>query len=42
MIVILVRDGEAERTGVASVSLGWERALVLAVGRALGLVPVAD
>lgn len=42
MIVIQVRDGEAERTGVASVSLGWERALVLAVGRALGLVPGAD
>lgn len=40
-ITVVARDGELERTGVSTVSLGWERALTLAVGRAIGLIPVA-
>lgn len=35
-------DGEIERVGTAMVSLGWERALTLAVGRAMGLIAVSD
>ena len=41
-LVVTAIDGDAERTGAAMVSLGWERALVLAVGRAMGLVETAD
>ena len=40
-ISVLALDGEVERTGSAMVSLGWERALVLAVGRAMGVVDLA-
>jgi hypothetical protein len=40
-ITVDARDGDIERTGISMVSLGWERALTLAVGRAIGLVPTA-
>lgn len=38
-MAVVAIDGEVERTGHAMVSLGWERALTLAVGRTLGIVP---
>jgi hypothetical protein len=46
-LVIKVVDGDTEATGTADVSQGWEQALKLAVGRALGLLdavaePVGD
>ncbi|HEX6947218.1 MAG TPA: hypothetical protein VF246_07690 [Acidimicrobiia bacterium] len=42
LLVVRVIDGDVERTGMAMVSLGWERSLTLAVGRALGQISVAD
>lgn len=41
-LVVVAIDGDTERTATAMVSIGWERALVLAVGRALGLIATAD
>ena len=37
-LLVTANDGEKESTGGANVEIGWESALTLAVGRALGLV----
>ncbi len=36
---VVAIDGDEERIGQAMVSLGWERALTLAVGRSMGIIP---
>ncbi len=38
-LLVVAIDGEEERSGQATVSLGWERALTLAVGRSMGVIP---
>jgi hypothetical protein len=39
-LVVTARDGETESIGSAPVEIGWESALTLAVGRAIGTVTV--
>jgi len=38
-LTVAATDGETETIGKASIGDGWESALALAVGRAIGLVP---
>jgi hypothetical protein len=37
-LLVTANDGQTETTGGANVEIGWESALTLAVGRAIGLV----
>lgn len=37
-LTVIARNGERETTGTADVSEGWQRALALAVGRAIGIL----
>ncbi|MCI0545079.1 MAG: hypothetical protein L0Z49_11645 [Actinobacteria bacterium] len=39
-LLVSARDGETERIGAANTEIGWESALTLAVGRAIGTVAV--
>jgi hypothetical protein len=38
--VVTAWDGVSETTGTAPIEIGWESALTLAVGRAIGTVTV--